>query len=437
MPNGATFQNHPTLPIAIVGGGLGGLALAIGLLKHHVNVHIYEAAPAFSQIGAGVTFGYNSTRALGLIDERLLEGYRKHATFNEDPEGYNTFMSFRWGMDEQREGGKMAGDMMFNLDDKWDSEAARSIGVRTRSCIHRARLLEEMVALLPPDIATFSKSFESVLEHADGTLELRFTDGTTALACAAIGCDGVRSKMRDIICGPGADATYVGEYAYRAMVPAAEVEGVLGREYARNGQLYCGYGSYIVTYPVEDYAFTNMVAVHHEPITSPYSWKESDWTVPATSDEFAKHFEGWHGPLKELVKNNCQPLKWALFNIRHSRPYYKGKLSLLGDSAHAATPHLGAGAGMAMEDAYLLANLISAVHSADAIESAFRAYDAVRRPRTQKVVEYSRLAGLACDFMLPEYDDNVEKLRDRFEEWYQWIWHEDLPEELEAAKKLL
>jgi salicylate hydroxylase len=90
-----TFSNHKHLPIAIIGGGLGGLALAIGLLRHGVKVHIYEASSAFSEIGAGVTFGANATTALGLIDPHLLEGFMKHVTFNSDIERASLFMSLR------------------------------------------------------------------------------------------------------------------------------------------------------------------------------------------------------------------------------------------------------------------------------------------------------------------------------------------------------
>ena len=111
--NDSTFQNHKQLPIAIIGGGLGGLGLAIGLLRHGIKVHIYEASAAFSEIGAGVTFGNNATTALRLLDPRLLQGFMKHATFNINPERNNTFNTIRWGMDEKKQHGHKAGAVSY------------------------------------------------------------------------------------------------------------------------------------------------------------------------------------------------------------------------------------------------------------------------------------------------------------------------------------
>jgi salicylate hydroxylase len=233
----------PGPPIAIVGGGLGGLALAIGLLKHGVNIHIYEAAYVFSEIGAGVAFGPNATRALGLIDEALLEGYKKHATFNQDRTRDHTFMTLRWGMNERKEDGQKTGDLIGQLEDTWNPGGAEKLGVRTRSCIHRARLLDVLVGLLPEGITSFGKSFEGVEEQSDGTLKLLFADGTTAPASAVVGCDGVKSRVRSIVCGPGVEVSYADEYAYRAMVPRADAEKALGAELALNGHLHCGYGA--------------------------------------------------------------------------------------------------------------------------------------------------------------------------------------------------
>ncbi|KAF2731853.1 mannitol 1-phosphate dehydrogenase [Polyplosphaeria fusca] len=432
----ARYANHAAHPIAIVGGGLGGLALAIGLLKHGVNIHIYEAAAEFSEIGAGVAFALNSTRALGLIDQRLLDGYKKHATYNEDPAMSAIFAQYRWGVDEKKEGGKKTGELMFNLEDIWDPEAAPKLGVRTRSCIHRARLLDELVALIPKGITSFGKSFEAAEERDDGTILLRFADGTTAMASALIGCDGVKSKARDIVFGHGVQATYTSEYAFRAMAPRAEIEAALGSELAFNGQLYCGYGAYIVTYPVERGTFTNMVAIPLEPNQSA-EWTHGEWTAPATRQEFLEVYRGWKPELVELFARYCQPLKWGIFHLQHEESYYKGRICLLGDSAHATSPHLGVGAGMAMEDAYVLSNLIAAVSGPADIVHAFRAYDAVRRPRTQKLIKCSKLHGMAADFALEGVGDDLAKLKATAEECFHLAWHEDLEAELEDAKKLL
>jgi salicylate hydroxylase len=431
-----SYQNHPTFPIAIVGGGLGGLALAIGLSKRNVKVCIYEATGSFSQIGAGVAFGPNSTRALHLIDPALLQGYKEHATFNEDRTRDDTFLSFRWGMDERKEGGARAGDLMCYIEDKLDPGRAKKLGVRTRSCIHRARLLDVLVSLLPEGITTFGKSFQSAEEQPDGSIKLRFADGTTALASAVVGCDGIKSKVREVVCGSAIDASYVGEYAYRALIPRVEAEKAVGPELARNGQMYCGYGGYIVSYPVEHADFTNMVAIHHEP-GDVWSWNHEDWTVPADGDEFVREFKGWHPPLVEVIEKYRQRDIWAMYNVAHNAPYYKGRICLLGDSAHASTPHLGAGAGMAMEDAFILSNLIASVRGHEDIERAFHAYDAVRRPRTQKLIDLSRQAGMGCEFLIPRVADHIPALQKNLEEWYNWVWHYDLEDSLAKAKTLL
>ncbi|PSN67384.1 mannitol 1-phosphate dehydrogenase [Corynespora cassiicola Philippines] len=428
-----------TLPIAIVGGGLGGLALAIGLRKHGIDFRIYEAASEFSEIGAGVAFGPNSTRALGLIHPALLEGYKQHATYNENPDHEHTFLSVRWGMNERREGGSKAGDLIWHMKDKWDPQSAKKLGVKTRSCIHRAKLLDTLVGLLPEGVTHFRKSFESLIELADGTIELRFADGTTAHVGAVVGCDGIKSRMREIVCassGVNASPSYVGECAFRAMVPRAAAIEALGPELAGNGQIFCGYGAYIVTYPVERGEFVNMVAIPHDEGES-WAWQSSEWTVPTTADEFLQHFQGWDLPHIELIRQYCTPQRWALFNVKHSAPYYQGRICLMGDSAHATTPHLGAGAGMAMEDAYVLSNLIAHAHGSTDIGNAFKAYDAVRRPRTQQLIENSRLAGLATDFLLPGVDDSADALQEKYEAWYKWLWHEDLVAQLDSAKRLV
>ncbi|KAF1947993.1 mannitol 1-phosphate dehydrogenase [Clathrospora elynae] len=430
------FENHKLLPIAVIGGGLGGLALTIGLLRHGVKVHIYEASSGFSEIGAGVTFGANATTALQLIDPRLLEGFMKHATFNANPELNTTFMSLRWGMNQRREGGHKAGDFSHHMEDHGRPEGARA-GLSMRGGIHRARLLDEMVALLPDDIISFGKSFDGVEELGNDMLKLCFTDGTTALASALIGCDGVRSKVRAAVCGAHIQATYARECAFRAMVPGDEATKALGDDLTLNSQLYCGYGGYIVTYPVEHGAFINIVALPQDPSHAGITWDSDDWTVPTTAEEIKSRFTDWHPPLIDVVSRYNLGSKWALFNLQHDASYFKNRMCLLGDSAHATTPHMGAGAGMAMEDAYILSHLVAAAGSVNSIEEAFRAYDAVRRPRTQQCIKRSMDAALSYDLCLPGVGDDMDAIRERLGESLNWLWHVDLEAQLRDAKALM
>ena len=159
--------------------------------------------------------------------------------------------------------------------------------------------------------------------------------------------------------------------------------------------------------------------------------------MPATTKEIRQRFEGWYSPLVDIICEYSMPYKWALFDLQHNAPYYRSKKCLLGDSAHATTPHLGAGAGMAMEDAYLLSNLIASVGDIAHIEDAFRAYDAVRRPRTQGCIQRGRNAAMALDFLDPDVNDDISALRKVLRTSYKWLWHENLEAQLCKAQTLL
>ena len=132
-----------------------------------------------------------------------------------------------------------------------------------------------------------------------------------------------------------------------------------------------------------------------------------------------------------------KPDVWALFDHPPAPTYYKGRLAILGDAAHASTPHQGAGAGQAIEDAFILPNLLGQVKTANEIESAFRAYDAVRRLRSQKVVKTSRDAAAIYEFEDETLGVDLAKIQKRLEERYNWIWFEDLPQQLKTAQGIM
>lgn len=372
-----------------------------------------------------MAFSLNSLTALHLIDQRLLDGYKKHATYNADRRKDGVFYSMR---DEK-------GEWMGEVRDVWFSERSKGLGMRTRSCIHRARLLEELVGLLPEGVTSFNKAFVHSEYLDDGTIRLHFADKSTVLCSAILGCDGIKSRVRARVC-PDVKPTYAKETAYRAVVPRADVIAALGEDKAMNGQIYCGSNAYVITYPISKGELVNMAGFPYRPSDehSPDSKEDGwEWTLPASADEIKESFKGWYEPLVDVFSAHHLPTKWAMYVLSHESPYYAGRTCLVGDAAHATVPHLGAGAGMAMEDAYILSSLIAAVGNVADIERAFKAYDSVRRPRTQECVRRSLEASVAYGGRI----NDGREMKGVLEESFKWLWGVDLEGELARGKKLL
>lgn len=115
--------------------------------------------------------------------------------------------------------------------------------------------------------------------------------------------------------------------------------------------------------------------------------------------------------------------------------FYKSRVAITGDAAHASSPHQGAGAGQAIEDAHVLAELLAnnSVTTADHVTTAFKAYDAVRRPRSQRVVSSSReIAALLC-LRLPGVEDDEDKLRASWHDRMNWLWNINVEQQAESA----
>lgn len=448
-------DSHRDYSLAIVGGGIGGLLTAIGLLKQGIKVEIYEGkSQVYLSVAVrlnhtsdcpvlrdwsvsisssadidqaklshsrGVSLGPNAAQALKLIDEAAYAGYERHITNNAWPIKQKNWFTFRTADDPE---GKLYGFQSFDI-----------YCPTGQSSLQRARFLDELVALIPSNIAHFGKKLVSMDEGEDSAT-LHFTDGTIATHSAAIGCDGVKSITRQIVLGkdnPATNPTFTGKYAYRGLIPMDQAVEAIGEEMARNSQQYIGHGGHLLTYPIVNGAVMNVVAFGTK---KDGEW-EGEWVKPMDRDAMMKDFEGWIEPVQKILGMMQKSDIWGLFDHPDAESFVSkgGRICILGDAAHASTPHNGAGAGQAVEDALILSRVMGCVYSSGEIQWAFQAYDQVRRPRSQKQVREARLAGTVYDMEASGIGDDVEKIKKQLS-GKEWLWNHDLEGDVREAEKL-
>lgn len=213
--------------VAIIGGGIAGVTLAIALHYRNVPVTIYEQAPQFGEVGAGVSFSPNAVQAMKSCHEGVYNAFDKVCTRNVWPSKQNVWFDYLNGYDKNADGHQEAAFTITN-----------SLG---QNGVHRARFLDEMVKLIPEGIAKFGKRLDDITTKDDGKLLMKFLDGTTAEADVVVGCDGIKSRVRQLIVGvdhPSAYPTYTHKYAYRGLIPMEKAVEVLGEERAKNACMH-------------------------------------------------------------------------------------------------------------------------------------------------------------------------------------------------------
>ncbi len=250
---GESFYGPPAkpvhyLPVPCSGAGIGGVCTAIGLLHQNISCTLYESASAFAEIGAGVPFGPNASRAMSLIDPKIRARYDRIATSNGWPDKQKTFFEYNLG---QREDGW--GDL--TAPGKEGQRIAEVIARDVASTsVHRARFLDVLVKLIPDGVARFKKRVEAI-ERRGEKMVLTFQDRESAEADAVIMCDRVKSRTRGILLGDDHEATnptFTGKNAYRALVPMEEAVKAEGVAFARNGQMYLGRHGHVLTFPIRE-----------------------------------------------------------------------------------------------------------------------------------------------------------------------------------------
>ena len=285
--------------VAIIGGGVGGLALAIGLHGRNVPVQLYEAAAAFEEIGLGLSIGPAAHRAMPLIDPQIRHVYDRLVTTHADSPGYEhlrqTWFEIVWAS------GDKAGQMLMDL-------KAPPSGQTT---VRRADFLAAMVDLVPPEIRHFGKRLEKLEEFAT-QVKLSFKDGTSAVADVVIGCDGIKSKVKECMNPEEHKRTkphYSGMYCYRAALDMETMAKAVGDDRARVSTMYIGQGAYAISYPIMRAQKVN-VGLY----TLNDQWDSQAWVRPATQADMRKDFEHMGPHIGAIMQVNSPPLSCLHFS---------------------------------------------------------------------------------------------------------------------------
>lgn len=344
------------LRVAIVGAGIGGLTLALALRHHGISCDIYEKTSELGEVGAAVALSANATRFLegpfGLEDQ--LE-----AVWADIPE--LVYRDVRSGTVIGRHYG---------------GNSYRQRYGATYAGIHRKDLQSILSGAVGDDSIHLGKAVVgcdvgSVEDGRDAVLT--FADGTSVTADFIVAADGARSVLRRMMLGYD-DALYSGSSAFRGVVDG-ELLRLLPDPHAI--QFWMGPGGHLLHYPSGSGA-QNFFLVQR----GPAPWSSTAWTVEATADERDALVADWHPAIREMVDAAPVGERWALMHRPPLARWNYGRLSLLGDAAHALVPHHGQGANQSIEDAVVLADCLA---DATDLTTAQSRYFALRHDRTRKV----------------------------------------------------
>ena len=342
--------------IAIIGAGIGGLALAGFLARRGVALTIYEQAREFRRFGAGIQMSPNAVRvlrALGLEPRlRALAFYPRSWSNRVADTGAPLF------------------DLTFGAD-------AESRYGAPYLLMHRGDLHEALLSTVPPAVIAFGKTLVGI-ERRGSAFRLRFADGSDAVADAVIGADGVHSTMREFLLGPE-KPRFTGRVAHRTVFPSGLMQGYLVDTCTK----WWGADRHIVIYPVnprrdETYFVTSVP----EP-----DWDVESWSTEGDMAEVRRAFAGFHDEVQRVLAHCPHVHKWALFERDPLPRWRDGAIALMGDACHPMTPYMAQGAATALEDAAMITRCLET--SDDAAE-AFARYEATRIERTSRIQLTSR-----------------------------------------------
>jgi salicylate hydroxylase len=335
----------------IIGGGIGGLAAALGLAQAGRRVHVVEKAAEFGEIGAGLQLAPNASNALDRLG--VLGEIRKFAV---EPR------RMVWG-------DAISGEIVTAFD--LGVPFVRRFGY-PYLVMHRSDLLNVLLAACRAETRITLETGRDAtrIEDRETSARVTCTDGSVHDCAALIGADGLWSPTRKFIADDGPPRTFP-YVAYRGAIPIEDVSEHAGLD---NVIMWCGPDLHFVQYPIRRGELFNQVAVFKSP-----SWPAADWGNEAELDA---HYAQCCAYVRKSLTKIHRDRRWEMIDRKPIATWVRNRIALLGDAAHPMLQYIAQGACQAIEDTICLADRVREISDAG---KALLAYQAARYARTARV----------------------------------------------------
>lgn len=351
-----------TRPILVAGGGIGGLATALGLARNGFDVVVMERASALGEIGAGIQLGPNAFHAFDYLG--IGDAARAMAVY----------------IDQIRLMDAMTAEIICAIDlgDPFRSRFGNPYAVIHRGDLHG--VFQHACRANPKITIRTGCSVEGYDQDGD-SVTVRLAGGETVTGSLLVGADGLWSKVRQQAVGDGAPRV-TGHSTYRSVIPTDQMPEDLRWNAAT---CWAGPKCHIVHYPLSDWKLFNLVVTYHNNAPAPVAG------LPVTEEEVMAGYQDVHPRAKDIIRHGKDWKLWVLCDRDPIENWVDGRVALLGDAAHPTLQYMAQGACMAMEDGVCLSHELAATPSDSA--AALERYRSKRVLRTARIQLQSRAMG--------------------------------------------